>query len=104
MVDLEHIQSQNFMNELEDSKLIYMLGNHTLFSAMNSTEQMRGNRSLKDLPFSEKLPHYERSNIKMTRELGKYRTSGFADAQIQERTLDIANQLYEVTNSILSTE
>ena len=101
-IDLEHIHAQNRVEELSNQEHLHTIGNLTLFSAPNSGE-MRGNRSLKDLSFSEKLPHYSISNIRMTRELDRYKDTGFSDIQIEERSSRIIQQLYSVTERILST-
>jgi hypothetical protein len=99
-IDLEHIHAQSNVEELSKQENIHNIGNLTLFSAPNSGE-MRGNRSLKDLPFHEKLRNYLMSNIRMTRELECYKDSGFSDAQIEERSKRITEQLYSVTERIL---
>ena len=99
-VDLEHIVSQNKLTTLNDPDLVYNIGNMTLFCGSNSGS-LRGNRSLKDLPFLEKLVHYEKSNIKITTDLVKYKESGFSDKQIIERGLELANSIYSLTSTIL---
>jgi hypothetical protein len=94
-VDLEHIVSQNKMSTLNDPDLAYNIGNMTLFCGPNSGS-LRGNRSLKDLPFLEKLVHYEKSNIKITTDLVNYKETGFSDTQILERSKELASLIYSI--------
>ena len=99
-IDLEHVHAQNKPDELDKPSLIHTIGNLTLFCASNSGD-LKGNRSLKDLPFLEKIPQYEKSNVKMTRDLLKYKESGFSDKQIMERGLELATSIYSITSTIL---
>jgi hypothetical protein len=99
-IDLEHIHAQSRPDELSKPSLIHNIGNLTLFCASNSAD-LKGNRSLKDLPFLEKIPQYQKSNIKMTRDLLKYKDSGFSDTQILERAKELANSIYSITSTIL---
>ena len=97
-VDLEHILPQSSRGTI--GKCIDSLGNLTLFLGPNS-DKVKGNRSLQDKPFSEKLQMYLLSNIKMTRDLNVYST-GFGKEQIKERELLLINQIYSVVSKILS--
>jgi hypothetical protein len=99
-IDLEHIHAQGKSNELANASLIHNLGNLTLFCGSNSAD-LKGNRSLKDLPFMEKLAQYEKSNIKMTRDLVKYKDTGFSDKEILERSNKLASDIYKETATIL---
>lgn len=99
-IDLEHIHAQNRSEELSNSALIHNIGNLTLFCASNSAD-LKGNRSLKDLPFLEKIPQYEKSNVRMTRDILKYKDSGFSDKQILERGKELAESIYSITSTIL---
>lgn len=96
-VDLEHILPQSQRSTL--GKAIDRLGNLTLFVGPNS-DQVRGNRSLQDKPFLEKLPMYLKSNIEMTRDLAIY-SSGFNVEQIEVREQGIIKELYRVINRVL---
>jgi hypothetical protein len=99
-IDLEHAHAESRAETLEQPSHVYRIGNLTLFCAQNS-EELRGNRSLKDLPFLEKIPHYEKSNIKMTRDLLKYKEGGFSDKEILERSNELTSTIYSLTARIL---
>jgi len=99
-IDLEHVHAQSKPDELDKPSLIHNIGNLTLFCASNSGD-LKGNRSLKDLPFLEKISQYEKSNVKMTRDLVKYKESGFLDKQIIERAKELTTSIYSLTSTIL---
>jgi hypothetical protein len=99
-IDLEHIHAQSKLNDLTKPSLIHNIGNLTLFCASNSGD-LKGNRSLKDLPFAEKITQYGKSNVTMTRDLMKYKESGFSDKQIMERGKELAKSIYSITYTIL---
>jgi hypothetical protein len=96
-VDLEHILPQSSRSTI--GKCIDSLGNLTLFLGPNS-DKVKGNRSLQDKPFSEKLQMYLLSNIKMTRDLNVY-SSCFGKEQIKQRELFLINQIYTAVSKIL---
>jgi hypothetical protein len=100
-IDLEHIHAQSKPDTLEVGSRIHAIGNLTLFCSTNSAD-LKGNRSLKDLPFLEKVSQYEKSNIKMTRDLLKYTPTGFSDTQILERGNELITLLHSITGAILS--
>lgn len=93
-IDLEHIHAQSKSSELSNPSLIHNIGNLTLFCASNSAD-LKGNRSLKDLPFLEKIPQYEKSNLKITRDILEYKDTGFSDKEIMERGMVLAKKIYK---------
>jgi len=101
-IDLEHIHAQSRAGELGQESLVHSLGNLTLFCAQNSAD-LKGNRSLKDKPFSEKILQYKNSNVKMTRKVEEdYGATGFSDKQILERTENLARLIHNETSKILN--
>jgi hypothetical protein len=81
---------------------IHRLGNFTPLLGPNSEAGMKGNSSLSNKPFSEKVDSYRKSNIAMTRDVAaKYGSSTFLDAQIEERSQFLAAQLDTLTKADL---
>ena len=81
---------------------IHRLGNFTPLLGPNSEAGMKGNSSLSNKPFSEKVDSYRKSNIAMTRDVAaKYGTGLFLDAQIEERSQFLAAQLDALTKADL---
>jgi hypothetical protein len=99
--DLEHIipQAMKQKKELPVSKCIDYFGNLTLFVGANSGS-VKGNRALKDKPFLEKIEMYKKSNLSMTRELGKYE-HGFEEKHIEERGRHLTIILEKITREVL---
>ena len=100
-IQLDHIYPKNpsakISYTLEDPTLKFNLGNLTPFSGQNTKAGMQGNMSLSNKEFSIKVGEYKKSNIKITKELAKYERFGFADAQIEERSVEIATMLSQLT-------
>jgi len=70
----------------------HRLGNFTPLVGSNSTGGMKGNCALGNCSFAEKVPHYTKSNLEMTRAVAeRYGTAGvFLDAAIEERSRELA--------------
>jgi uncharacterized protein with ParB-like and HNH nuclease domain len=85
--DLEHIYPENKKNSLSSPNIIYKLGNLTILESKNSKNGHKGNRSIKDKPFSNKKEQYKESCHKITRELDQY--ENFEIVEILERTNDL---------------
>jgi len=94
--DLEHIYPENKKNNLLSPNIIYRLGNLTILESKNSKNGHKGNRSVKDKPFSSKKEQYKESCHKITRELYKYKN--FEIDEILQRTNDLFEQLNIKTN------
>ncbi len=95
--DLEHIYPENKKNNLLTPNIIYRLGNLTIFESKNSKNNgHKGNRSIKDKPFSNKKEQYDGSYHKITRDLFKYDI--FDITEIESRTNDLFKKLNDKTN------
>jgi hypothetical protein len=73
----------------------HRLGNFTPLVGSNSTGGMKGNCALGNCSFTEKVPHYTTSNLKMTRAVAeRYGAVGvFLDEAIEERSRELAGLL-----------
>lgn len=97
--DIEHIMPKHNNN---NNKYINRIGNLTLLESQNS-ENHKGNRSLKDNQYSEKINQYKKSNIKMTNEIPvKY--SDWDENKIKERTNELINFMTDEILKILKKE
>jgi uncharacterized protein with ParB-like and HNH nuclease domain len=94
--DLEHIYPENKKNSLSTPNIIYKLGNLTILESKNSKNGHKGNRSIKDKPFSIKKEQYKESCHKITRDLDKY--TNFEITEIEKRTNDLFIQLNKNTD------
>jgi len=94
--DLEHIYPENKKNDMSTPNIIYKLGNLTILEAKNSKNGHKGNRSIKDNSFDSKKIQYKDSSHKITRNLSTYTI--FDSNTINERTIDLFNQLNVCTN------
>jgi hypothetical protein len=80
----------------------HRLGNFTPLVGKNSTGGMKGNCSLGNKPFADKVPHYAASNLKMTRDVATmYAASGFRDLEIEVRSSMLAELIAAVTSAEL---
>ena len=84
------------------AKFIDHMGNLTLFVGPNTDSISRGNRSLQNKPFEEKVAYYERSDISFTRSLTNYKNTGFGIQQIKERGTMYIQLLVQTLYRILS--
>jgi hypothetical protein len=81
---------------LANPAMMHRIGNFTPFVGKNTAGgEMKGNMSLGNKSFALKQPYYAKSNIAMTRELATY--TAFADAEIEERSVQIARRLVDLT-------
>ena len=88
--DLEHVLPQSSRNSYP--QLVDRIGNMTLFMAKNGHD-VRGNRSLGKLAFSEKRSMYSKSNIPMTRKLASY-PGDFGVEEIMKREEEIIQLIF----------
>lgn len=96
--DIEHIMPKHNNNNI----YINRIGNLTLFESQNS-ENHKGNRSLKDKHYSEKIKQYKKSHVQMTKEISdKY--SHWDESKIQERTNELINFMTDEIKKILDKE
>ena len=106
IVHIDHIYPQKSRKSdpaLAEKDNKHRLGNLTPLCGPNSAAGLKGNSSLSNKPFAEKLTSYAASNIAMTRTVATtYATSGFLDAQIEERSWTLATQLDELTAADLA--
>jgi hypothetical protein len=77
-----------------------MLGNLTPIIGKNSKSGLKGNRSLSNKPYAEKIASYKASNIAMTRDVGNNMVDA-SDATIAVRSLELAKILEQLTRSEL---
>lgn len=97
-IDIEHICPKNTKYK---EKLINRIGNLTLFESGNNENGMKGNRCVKDKPFTEKKEYYKQSSINMTKEIGdKYST--WNDNDIKKRSKEISSFVDKETALILN--
>ena len=83
--------------KIEDT-LIYNIGNFTLLEGKNSKNSNKGNFSLSDKSYSEKINTYKTSNSLLTRELAKkYNKPDFTIQDIKKRAKCLANLLNKFT-------
>ncbi len=98
---IDHIYPINpdkSIEPLTNKTLINCIGNFTPFAGQNTEGVLVGNSGLGNKGFAIKVPEYKKSSIEMTREIAtKYEKTGFADAQIKERSIEIATKLCELT-------
>lgn len=86
---------------LADPERRHRIGNLTPFIGKNSGS-VTGNSGLGNKPFDKKAPEYTKSNIAMTREVAaRYGSTGFMDAQIEERSHTLATQIAALTAGVL---
>jgi hypothetical protein len=79
---------------------MHCIGNLTLLCGANSAAGLKGNSSLSNKSFSEKIKSYQDSNIAMTRAIAL--STEFLDAQIEARSLALAQKLADLTAHDLS--
>ena len=107
LVHIDHIHAQTRRKSdpaLTEKDNKHRLGNLTPLCGPNSAAGLKGNSSLSNKPFAEKLASYAASNIAMTRTVAStYATTGFLDAQIEERSWALAAQLDELTAADLAS-
>lgn len=91
-VDVEHIIARK-------TKLPYTekLGNLTLLERKKERDipKLKGNRSLKDKPYSEKKGNYELSSVVATSNIAKNYKDTFEEVQVEERGQAIVKYLLE---------
>lgn len=95
---IDHISPKNpgkKSTPLENPALCYRIGNFTPFVGKNSAN-VKGNMGLGNSPFEQKVEHYLKSNIAMTRHVASNYTT-FRDEQIIERSAELAKMLDELT-------
>lgn len=87
-VDIEHIIAKK-----TKQPYINNLGNLTLLERKNQKDilKLKGNRSLKDKPYSEKKNVYEISSVAATRDVVKVYPQLFGEEQIEERGKSIVS-------------
>lgn len=94
--DIEHIMPKHNNNNIEN---INKIGNLTIFESKNS-DNHKGNRSIKDKSYSEKIKQYKKSNVRMTNEIAdKYDT--WDVNKIDERTNELINFMVDEIFKIL---
>ncbi len=82
---------------LADGERRHRLGNLTPFVGKNSGS-VKGNVALGNKSFDKKVPEYKKSNLAMTRAVAeRYESTGFADAQIEERSAELAAEITALT-------
>lgn len=82
---------------LADGERRHRLGNLTPFVGRNSGS-VKGNAALGNKSFEKKVPEYKKSNLAMTRAVAeRYESTGFADAQIEERSTELAAEIATLT-------
>jgi hypothetical protein len=97
--DIDHIFPKNPSTNdvLEDMELKHKIGNFTPFISRNK-DDLKGNKSLGNKSFRNKIEFYYRSNIAMTRDLvDRYKNTDFKDHQIKERSLELAKDFARIT-------
>ena len=97
-VHIDHIYAKTRRKNtplLETEENTHRIGNLTPLCGANSEAGMKGNSSLSNKEFSEKIKSYAMSNIAMTRDVSLYPV--FLDTQIEERSLRLAQQLDDLT-------
>ncbi len=97
--DIDHIFPKNPSTNdvLEDMELKHKIGNFTPFISQNK-EDLKGNKSLGNKSFKNKIEFYYRSNIAMTRDLvDRYKNTDFKDQQIKERSHELAKDFARIT-------
>lgn len=105
-IDIDHIYPRKAGTDIApliNPELIHVIGNFTPFASRNTEDILTGNKGLGRKPFITRVPHYKKSNIAITRELGhKYELTGFADDQIKERSITIATEISRLTAADLA--
>jgi hypothetical protein len=103
VIDIDHVSPKAPRKtdaQLADSELIHRIGNFTPFIGRNSST-LRGNRGFGNKPYTEKRESYAASNIAMTRAIAS-RWETFTDAEIVERSRELAVQLDRLTTKELA--
>ncbi len=99
-IDIDHIYPQKPKKneqELLQKENIYRIGNFTPFVKGISDSGLRGNRSVQNMQYLDKITYYKSSNIAMTRRIADEYPDKFTDDEITMRTLAIAEQLDTLT-------
>jgi len=102
-VHIDHIYAKTRRKNtplLENEENTHRIGNLTPLCGANSEAGMKGNSSLSNKEFSEKVASYAKSNIAITRDVSLYHE--FLDIQIEERSLKLARQLDDLTAADLA--
>ncbi len=99
IIDIDHISPQKPKNAVPIES-VNMLGNLTPIIGKNSKSGLKGNRSLSNKPYAEKIASYKASNIAMTRDVGNNMVDA-SDATIAVRSLELAKILEQLTRSEL---
>tara|TARA_B110000967_G_scaffold155871_1_gene160720 strand:+ start:8990 stop:10783 length:1794 start_codon:yes stop_codon:yes gene_type:complete len=94
---LEHIHCQKEKNKLTNPALNDNIGNLTLIEGKNSENGHKGNSSLGDKPYTQKVDSYKESACKLTRNIADEFTD-FNEETINVRCSKIAKLLNEYTN------
>ena len=95
---LEHIIPQKAKEPIINSKNIDKIGNLTLLEGKNSDKiGHKGNSSIQNKLYKDKLNSYKESSVKVTRELAVLHNA-FSESTIQERSIELLNQLNENTS------
>ena len=99
--DLEHIRSKSQYDKSNPEQ--NRLGNCTLLETRN-TFKHKGNRSIQDSSFQDKLKSYKDSNIKITRDIyDDFQTySVFDNHCISEREAKLCKELFDITEKHLN--
>ena len=95
-IHIDHIyaKTRGAAEPLANVENTHRLGNFTPLCGANS-ETLKGNSSLSNKVYAEKIASYKSSNIAMTRDVAEYST--FADTEIEARSLALAKKLDELT-------
>ena len=101
--DLEHIYPESKKTDLPEPNIVNLLGNFTLLEKCNSECGHKGNRSLQDKPFAEKIVQYKDSTCNITRDIyeqykNKNNAQHFTVENIRERTKQLLLKLNDKTN------
>jgi hypothetical protein len=99
-VDIDHIsplKPRAGDEGLVRKENVYRIGNFTPFVKGVSESGLRGNRSVKNMPYSEKKEFYKSSNIAMTRDIVARWPDTFRDTEILQRTLHLARKIEEIS-------
>jgi Protein of unknown function DUF262/Protein of unknown function (DUF1524) len=101
--DLEHVYPESKKKDLSIPNTINLLGNFTLLEKCNSDCGHKGNRSLQDKSFAEKIIQYKDSTCNITRDIyEQYKNNNnaqhFTVENIRERTKQLLLKLNDKTN------
>jgi hypothetical protein len=91
---IEHVIPQSKIDGLKDRKLIHNLGNLTILEGSNSENGHRGNSSLGNKKYVDKVISYKSSSSFITKQLGE-NYSDFKEEHIIKRCKELSKQLNE---------